>query len=83
MWQREAIEAQNKAPNSRLDKLHSAMLKAREIAHKHRAYKSYRTPHSDRRKGCNGILTATLQHRIGYRIGQGDGRHIESHAQGI
>ena len=61
----------------------TSMLKASEITRKHRADKSHRAPHSNRRKGDNRILATALQKCVCNRVRQGDCRHIKGNAQRI
>ena len=84
--QRERIDGQQERqhrrnielPLGQLD-LHAADM--RQVDEPHRGDEAYGTPHADRRKMFHGIEPCQVEGIVCHRIRQGDGRHVEHHAQ--
>ena len=53
----------------------------RQVDEPHRGDETYGTPHADRGKMFHGIEPCQVEGIVCHRIRQGDGRHVEHHAQ--
>ena len=84
--QRERVDGQQERqhrrnielPLGQLD-LHAADM--RQVDEPHRGDETYGTPHADRGKMFHGIEPCQVEGIVCHRIRQGDGRHVEHHAQ--